>query len=490
MSKQRSNSQKIFKGISSQTLVTISLGLVEVIAFSFMSRLLTKEDFGYFAAISAVYAVFSSISTAGIGASIVQCKDLTPKYINNAFTLSLMFGGGSALVLFLSSGFLAKAVIDERMTVPLMAMSITLLLHSVSSVNINQMIRRLEFLKIGAINLTTLIVSSSLCIFLAWKGFGYYSIVIKVVFQSFLSLALTTYFAKARYRIDFDKQMAKRIFGFSGWLMASAIFRDIAHQIDKLLMGRLLSVQALGAYNRPKDFMLNITSRLNGIFDSALFPVLSSIQDDLTKLGRAYKNSLFIMNAFSVALALAFIVNSELFIRIFLGEKWMSLKTITQILAIATLFNINGRLADCYLRSLGLTRIQFRFRIAETLSNILAVTIGSRWDVLGVAIGFVTANTIMKVFKILFIAHKVKIPLTDALLLMLSSWRYTLVILPICAIPYFLTPSNWLGNIITAVVFTLTCIVVFVRFPSLVGESYEKEIHGKMMGAIRKKFGR
>ena len=42
-----SNTQKVIKGISSQTLVTVVLGIVEIISFSVMSRLVNKEDFGY-----------------------------------------------------------------------------------------------------------------------------------------------------------------------------------------------------------------------------------------------------------------------------------------------------------------------------------------------------------------------------------------------------------------------------------------------------------
>ena len=70
--KDSTNSQKVLKGISSQTFVTILLGGVELISFSIMSRLLTKEDFGYYAAITAITTVFASFSETGIGSAIVQ----------------------------------------------------------------------------------------------------------------------------------------------------------------------------------------------------------------------------------------------------------------------------------------------------------------------------------------------------------------------------------------------------------------------------------
>ena len=67
---EQSNKQIVIKGISSQTLVTIVNGLVEIFSFSVMSRLLTKEDFGYYAVLVSVTTVFSSLSETGIGSAI------------------------------------------------------------------------------------------------------------------------------------------------------------------------------------------------------------------------------------------------------------------------------------------------------------------------------------------------------------------------------------------------------------------------------------
>ena len=63
----QSSTQKALRGVSSQTLVTIVLGFVEMVGFSLISRLLSKDDFGYYAAISAISVVFSCFADAGIG---------------------------------------------------------------------------------------------------------------------------------------------------------------------------------------------------------------------------------------------------------------------------------------------------------------------------------------------------------------------------------------------------------------------------------------
>ena len=72
-----SNTSKAVRGMSSQTLVTLILGIVEIVSFSIMSRLLSQSDFGYYAAISAITIVFTSFSETGIGSAIIQRKEIS-----------------------------------------------------------------------------------------------------------------------------------------------------------------------------------------------------------------------------------------------------------------------------------------------------------------------------------------------------------------------------------------------------------------------------
>ena len=125
--------QKTISGIFSQTTVTVLVGIVEVLSFSIMSRLLTQEDFGYYAAITAITTVFASFSETGIGSAIIQRKEIDSKFINNSFTLSFLFGTFITLLLLISSKPLSSLIADESMTIPLMIMSVTLLSNCLSS---------------------------------------------------------------------------------------------------------------------------------------------------------------------------------------------------------------------------------------------------------------------------------------------------------------------------------------------------------------------
>lgn len=482
-----SNAQKVMKGISSQTIVTIVLGIVEIVSFSIMSRLLTQDDFGYYAAITAITSVFASFSETGIGAALIQRKDINKKYIDNAFTLSLVFGLFISLLMFLSAGPISEAVIDKTLKVPLMLMSVTLLFNCLASVNFSLMQRELQFLKVGVINLLSLVVTTIVAIILALKGFGYYAILAKAILTSFLTLVISRIAIRVHFNLNIDKHTFKEIFGFSGWLMASVFFRNFAQQADKLLMGRLLSVSALGAYNRPKEFITQINTKFNGIFDTALFPVLSGIQDKKDILGNAYKKSLYYMNLFSMAMSLGFIFCSGLIIRIFLGEQWLDIQPVFMILSCAMIFNIDGRLVDCFMRSLALTRSQFFFRILELFINVVALLIGAHWNITGVAMAVVLTNFVMVIIKVIYISAKIELSVKSVLLTIFSSWQFSLVVLLILIPSFIILPSTAIGDILITFEYCLLLLLCFVIFPSIVGDEYKAEAYCKIKGFLYNK---
>lgn len=453
-----------------------------------MSRLLTREDFGYYATITAITAIFATFSETGIGSAIVQRKNVDENYLNNAFTLSVVIGCFLMFALMSLSGVLASSFVDSSIQLPLILISITLLMRCITSINLSVLQRNLEFYKMGFCKLFTSIITTVVAICLAVKGFGYYAILTKAILDSLLLLVFSFLFAKIKLSISWNPEIIKSIFGFSGWLMAGVLFRNLSLQIDKLLMSRLFSVSALGAYNRPKEFINQISSNLNNIFDTTLFPILSKIQDDKSKLIDAYKTSLYYMNAFALFLSLGFIFNARLIIQIFFGSEWLNLEVVFQILSVALLFNIDGRLSDCYLRSLALTKQQFCFRVAEFCFKIIAILIAVQWDLLGIAIAIVATNSIMAIIKILYIGKKLNIGHLDVLKTILFSWKSSLIAIPIFLIFRLYLQQSILNNVIMLLVFLVVTLSFFICFPNVVGEKYKAEFYPKIILKLKQCF--
>ena len=101
---------KTIKGLHSQTLIVAIKAVLSLVYFAIMSRLLTPDDFGYFALITAVTTILNSLSEAGLGSSVIQKKDASKDFASTAFTLSLILGLFFSVILFVFSNLFSQLV--------------------------------------------------------------------------------------------------------------------------------------------------------------------------------------------------------------------------------------------------------------------------------------------------------------------------------------------------------------------------------------------
>ncbi len=480
---------QFFKGISIQTIVTLVMGVMEIALFAIMSRLLTKTEFGYFAAIGGVVAIVLSISEAGIGSSIIQKKDASKTFISTAFTWSIIIGLCASVLVFLLAPLLAEAIADKTLVVPLRIMSITILFHSIISIGNGILYRKLAFKTIGIINITSYFIASVIGVVMALSGMGLMSIVLHQVIHSLLCVTLLLFYANYP-KLKIQIQETKEIVSFSGWLTLGVIFNNLTHQLDKLLLPKWMSVEALGAYNRPAGFVSTISTKLNGIFDSVLFPMLSDIQNDKDRVNNVFLMAVSLLNSFSIVLSAIFFFNAHLIISIFFGENWINLVPVLQIVSISVIFNINGRLVDCFFRSLAYVKLGFFLRVLSAVIMFGSIYIGSLNGVLGVATAIVVANIVNILIKVSCLAIKTQTSIVDVVLSMITAWRPIVPIL-LVGIPFLIIDTHtWLINVCFAVLFGIIVIVEFCFFPKFIGQPYTQKVYPlveKVINKIRKR---
>lgn len=460
-----------FKGLSVQTVVTFVIGGMEMVLFALFSRLLTKTDFGYFAAMTGVIAVCQSISEAGLGSSIIQKKDASEQFVSTAFTLSISIGVLFSVLVFFLSPLLARLVADEYLTTPLRIMSASFVLNSLISVGNAQLYKRLEFKRVGIIRCVSYLMAGIIGVVLAFNGFGLYAIVAYTLLES-MFIVILLYSTSVRFpEFSFSKSDSKGIIHFGGWLTLGVILNNLTRQLDKIVTSRLISVEALGSYNRPAGFVSNLTSRITGIFDNVLFPMLSDLQDQKVRVLGVFYKSISLLNSISAVLSAFFFFNAEFVISIFFGKNWLDLAPIMRIVSISVLFNVDGQLVDCFFRSLNYVKTGFYLRFLGAIVTLTAILIGTNYGIRGLAIGLVVSNITMILIKVIVLSVRIKANLLRVAKAWLSAWK---PVVPLIAIGCFsfIIKGSLLKNLILAFLFAIVIILEFVFCPRMVSNQY------------------
>lgn len=466
---------KVYKGVSSQTLITIIMGVLEIGVFAIMSRLLSPADFGYYAIIIAIVGVFSCLTEAGLGSAVIQRKDATREYVSTALGLSVILGVSFTLLLLV----LAKPLsiwmgYGDGLTIPFCWMSITLLLCSINSVSQAMFMRSFDFMKFGLCRVAAYVVSSTVGIAMAWYGYGVYAIVASAVSNAVLTTIILLVVRGERPNLRIYPNYVKEIVSYGGWLTGSIIVRKISTELDKFILTRFFAPSLIGAYNRPSGFITSISTQIISIYDIVLFPILSSFKDDETKIKSSFLKAISLISWFSTLLSIAFILGAQIIIDVFFGPEWEWLITIFRILSISVVFLACTSLGDCFFRSLGLVKYYFYMRSATCVMTLICIYVGVRYGILGVALGVLTSRLFDSIIKLVFLANKMSVNIVDVVKSVLTPMWATASLAVLCLLIFSHIPH---GEYIGIFVFGATFIVLFFYAPKIFGKDVYESIY-------------
>lgn len=468
-----------FKGLSIQTIVSVTIALLQLIVFAIFSRLLTREEFGYYAALMGVIAIFTSISDAGIGSALIQKNNASEKYLSTAFSLSIFFGTVISLLSFSLSGAIANTIADETLVIPLRILSICVFLYSVQGVAVCYFRKQLDFKTVGLCKIASYVLSSIIAICLALYGVGLYSLIILYLLDS-IFYTLFIYSKLRPPKISFNLIDVKEIVSFGGWLTLGVIVTNISNQLDKLLLGNLLSVGKLGEYNRPSGFINNIIAMINTIFDTVLFPILSQLQDQADQASKILFRTNYLLSSFGGLLSALLIVNSHLIILFFFGGEWVDIVPIMQICSFSAIFMMNNTLSDCFFRSFNLVKQGFYIRLSGLFISVSFLFVGAKAGIMGVAIAVLLSNLLTVVIKTSYLCYSFK----ASLLLFWYNWLKSLIpAMPIFVmlVVYLLMPKTFISLLILAVISLQIILFELFVTPHLFGEDFQSAIYPRII---------
>lgn len=363
-------------------IVRQSLQFITTVA---LARILTPGEFGTVALLSLITALAAALADGGFSTAIIQRQDLTHIDESTAFWMNLGLGTLASLCLVASAPMVAL-FFDMPILAPMTAMmALSIFFGALGSVHGALLTKRLDFKTQMLAGLMAAIVSGGLAIALAMGQFGVWSLVA----QSIAGSAVYTIFLWAlnpwRPTGKFSVESARRLFDFSGYLLASTL-TDLAYsRLYTVLIGKLHGVADLGYYGRAESTRQLPTGILTSILGRITLPLFSASTADPQQLKRSIHISLqglMLLNA-PLMLGLA-AVSDPLIIGVF-GEEWKPAVSMLQVLCLAGLLwpahviNINVMMA------LGRTKLMFKLEVLKKTIGLVLLGVGVAYGPIGVA---------------------------------------------------------------------------------------------------------
>jgi len=362
----------------------------EVTAFAsslVLARLIPPADFGR--AVIALLPIWLAVAlnTNGIAASLVQLRSIRRAHLEAAASTALVLGG----VLTLASALLAPAV-----AAPLFGARTAHLIHltspvwmlaGLSAVGQAMLQRRLDFRRIGFVEVAALLTGSTTAVALAVAGLDGESLVLgaltAVTVDGVLYLALG-FLVRPRW----NGAAARELASFSLPVAASSLVYTVFRNVDYAILGLRLSASQVGFYSRAFQLGVDYQAKVSTVMLRVAYPVYSRTESDEDM--RALRTRIVRMHAtILIPLLGALVALAPTVVPLLFGNQWQPSVFLTQILAFAGIAAALTTGRGPILLALGRAKALLALNVVELLFYAAVVFALAPYGLVAVAFGVV-----------------------------------------------------------------------------------------------------
>lgn len=327
--------KEMFKGIL-WTAASKYIGIVLSIVISMvLARLISPEEFGIVAIAQVAISFVGIIADLGIGAGIIQNKTLTDDDYDSLFTFTILLATIVSLIILVLSPFLANFYNNSKI-VPICAMiAVSTFLGVMNMVPESLFNKNKRFDFIAKRSLFFGLVSGIISIVYALMGGGCYALVLSSIIVNLGVLIVGLMAYPRRLDLHFRMEPLKKIFSFSAFQFLFNLINYFSRNLDKLIIGKALSMNDLGYYQKSYNLMLMPLQNITFVITPVLQPFLSDYQDDLVFIRDKYNRLVKLISTISFPLGIFLYMAAEEIIVMMYGNNWLAAVPAFRILALS-----------------------------------------------------------------------------------------------------------------------------------------------------------
>ncbi len=381
--------EKVLRGSAysvTSSMFTLVLGLTRAIL---LARLLAPAYFGVVALAMFYVGLVSQLRSLGLDQAFIHQQNNQEKFLRTYFTLRVLTSLVPFLALAASVPFLSKLYPHmPQFPQVLIALLGVELFRSIVFVQESILRKSLAFRQLAITDIVASISMTLIAPLLAWQGLGVWALVSEQAVGIFARLIMVwIIFNMWSPWFGWDKKIARWFFeyGKSVWVTGNLSF--LVDRFDDLWVGTVLGKNPLGYYSRAYEFARYprrvVANPLVGVF----MPTFARLQEDRTKLSRAFYRASYVILRTGILVAGAFALIMPEFIHLIIGDKWLPMLLTFRLMLIYTLLDSLLLLSRSLLLAVGRPKMLEVVLFSQTAFFVPAVILGAFvWGINGVAL--------------------------------------------------------------------------------------------------------
>jgi len=292
----------------------------------YLARIIGPKSFGLIGMLTIFILLFESIVNNGFSQALVQkSKDLTEEDSSTIFYVNLFWGVFIYIVFYFLAPFIADFYRQDILVEISRVLFLVVIVNSLSVVARAKLTINIDFKSLTIASSISISISSVFAIWLALKGYKYWSLVWFILLKAIFNTIGLWFFCKWLPKFIFSKKSFTSLFKFGSNLMIAGLISTFVNNLYVALVGRYFGVTDVGYFTKATY----LTNKLSGVISSTLqgvtYPIMTSIKDQKERLVNVYKQLISITMIVSLPIFVGFMAVAENFVNIFLGKEWIAI---------------------------------------------------------------------------------------------------------------------------------------------------------------------
>jgi O-antigen/teichoic acid export membrane protein len=183
----------------------------------------------------------------------------------------------------------------------------------------------------------------------------------------------------------FSWSAVKEIIRFGKHVFAADSLSYLNHNLDYLLLGRLVSSASLGAYGMAYNMAMLPISTINVIAGRLMMPMFADAQGEPRLLKERGKTALLLTGLICLPMTAAIAIPAPMIVDYVLGDGWSEAVLPLRLLAIYAGVRSVSSLGGVAANAIGHPEVVARFNYMYTPVSLVAIAWGAQFGIVGVA---------------------------------------------------------------------------------------------------------
>jgi len=383
--------EKVLYALKWGALLKIISQIVTWSATIYVIRLLTPEDYGVMA-IATVFVGFAfMINELGLGAAIVQDKNLNEETLRKTYSFILIVNLVLFLLLFFSAEYISIFFDEPRLTLVIQVLSVQFIILAFELIPVALLERELAIKEKSFIQLVAQVSSAMVSLVLAYSGYGVWALVWGSMADAVVRTIGSNIVRPYLKLPSFDFSGMKKIMSFGGYVAGERGVWFFYNEADIFVIGKLLGSSLLGVYAVAMHLSALIMHKTGELIYTISFPAFARIQDEPEKVEKYLFKAVRTMSLLVFPVFIGMSAVADEMVTVLLGENWLAAIPILQILCLVMPLRLMSNLFQPLLQGLGRPGVSLSNLIIVAIIMVIAFVIGAQFGLIGVSLSWLIA---------------------------------------------------------------------------------------------------